>query len=155
MAEQFLITADVMDQVDTTSLHNQYGDIKFSKTVSVTIYKNIRLPNAWDGGTLKVLIGDVAPATGDCRYLISARKFASGDSFDQAMGTAVALVSTHASANVPYETAESGAITPAGTSGNLLELQITRDYGDGADTNAGQVNLMYVDVFATVAAGGE
>ena len=79
------------------------------------------------------------------------------DAFDAAFGTAQSATDTLITANDVHITAETAAITIAGTpaQGDLVVFQVKRDVSDGADTLAVDAKLIGVRLYYTTDADND
>lgn len=95
------------------------------------------LPKGYNGGTITVQgYWTAASGSGGVAIEVAARAFSNDDALDQAFGTAVVMTDTLIAANDLHVTAESSALTIAGTPADLdlICLQVSRAVANGSDT---------------------
>lgn len=101
-------------------------------------------PNNWDLGTFTAkVVASSASGTGDVVWGVSARVYASGDTIDQASGTAQEVTQTISAAGAFYTSSATSAITAAGTPAVDLPVIFTvyRNATSGSDTLAGDASF--------------
>jgi len=110
------------------------------------------LPKDWDGGTItyRVYWTSLDATSGSAKFSLSGRAFADSDTVDQAMGTAIDLDDTFLTAGDIHITAESNAVTIAGspTGGQLIQFKFGRE--GTSDTIDGDVYFLGLEIQYTV-----
>lgn len=123
--------------VETTTNKINYKVLDFDKATEEHAFCNWPMPISWDGGTLLVKFEWTSTAaTGDVVWGVEGRAFANDDAADQAVGTAQTVTDTITAAADFDFTAETSALTLAGTpaGGQSVYLQVFRKAADAADT---------------------
>lgn len=123
--------------VETSTNKINYKVLDFDKATEEHAFANFCMPTSWDGGTLLVKFEWTSTAaSGDVVWGAEGRAFANDDAADQAVGTAVTVTDTITAAADFDFTAETSALTLAGTpaGGQSVYLQVFRKAADGADT---------------------
>lgn len=126
-------------------------------TANTACFVEIRIPKGVSVSTLTVQAvwsQKTTNATAGVVLTVAALATSDGDSFDAAYGTAVNLADSGGTANTKYETAESAAITPAGSPVEQDSLWITigRDVAHASDTLAQFCRLHSLTVYLTTTA---
>lgn len=106
-------------------------------------------PKGWNGGTFTVIYGWTATAgSGDAVFGCQARAYADDAALDQAFGAAVETTDTLLATGDQHISAESTAITPAGSpvGGQPLVVQVYRKTGGTLQTAI----LLWVKVLFTI-----
>jgi hypothetical protein len=135
--------------VETTTNKVNYKVLDFDKATEEHAFTNFCMPNNWDGGTILVKFEWTSTAaTGDVMWGIEGRAFANDDAADQALGTAVTVTDTITAANDFDFSAETTAVTLAGTpaGGQSVYLQVFRKAADAADTLDADARLKSVSI---------
>jgi len=114
----------------------------------------IQMPKSWNEGTLICQFLWSHPATTTnfgVAWQIQAVAFANDDSLDTAFGTEVTVVDTGGTTDDVYFTAETSAMTVAGspTSEEYVVFQVARAPADGSDTMAVDARLHGVKIHYT------
>jgi hypothetical protein len=134
-----------------TSLAN-IAVLDFDTTTQEYASFTVSLPRNWNNGTITYFVyWTAASGTGGVAWEIKGGAYSDGDVLTTAMGTAIRVTDTFLAANQVHITAESGALTIAGTpaDNDFLAFEITRVVGDAADTLAVDARLLGVKVVFT------
>lgn len=126
----------------------------FDQTTQEHIQCWIPMPKSWNEGTITARFRWFAPSgSGNARWGIQALAVSDDDALDAAWGTAGEVTDTLTATGDLMVTAETSAITVAGTpaEGDMLLLRVYRDTGDGADTFNADAILIAVDLFVSIA----
>lgn len=120
----------------------------------------IQMPKSWDEGTLIVQYVWTHGATTTnfgVAFGIEAVAFADDDALDTAWGTEVVVTDTGGTTDDVYITAESSAVTVAGSPSaeELVAFRITRVVANGSDTLAVDAKLIGCKVHYTTDAGSD
>jgi spore coat protein U-like protein len=116
----------------------------------------ISLPKSWNEGTVTAQFVWVAnTGTGNVIWRIAGVAMSDGDAFDVAFGTAVSVTDALIATGDIHISAETGAITIAGTlaAGDEVVLQIDRDAANGSDTLTASARLLGIRLFFTTDTG--
>jgi hypothetical protein len=111
---------------------------------------SVWMPTDWDGSTITAQFAwTAASSTGDVVWGLQGRAYANDDAVDQAWGTAQTVTDTLLATGDIHYTAESSAITLAGTpaSGQLVQFRVYRDADAGGDTLAADAQLLGVKIY--------
>lgn len=122
---------------ETTTNKNNIKYLAFDASTDEHAFVSFDTPNNYDGGTILVSFTWTAPSgTGDVIWGVAGRAFANDDAYDQALGTAVTVTDTLITAYDAHKSAETSAVTIAGTpaGGQKVYLDIYRDANAGGDT---------------------
>lgn len=110
------------------------------------------LPKGYNGSTVTVRgYWTAASGSGGVAIEVAARAFSDDDALDQAFGTAVVLTDTLITANDLHVTAESSAMTIAGTPADhdMIAFQVSRAVANGSDTLGVDMKLLGIAVYFT------
>jgi hypothetical protein len=109
----------------------------FSHSAAARIQWVIPMPADWDGGTITAIIGWTCAGTagGTVKWTLKGYRVGDDGTLNATLGTLGSLTDTFIAANDLHLTAESSALTVGG-SGNLLLLELIRDYANDTDTDA-------------------
>ncbi len=118
----------------------------------------IQMPKSWNEGTLIVQYVWTHGATTTnfgVAFGFEAVAFANDDALDTAWGTEIVVTDTGGTTDDVYITAESSAVTVAGSPGaeELVAFRITRVVGNASDTLAVDAKLIGVKIHYTTDAG--
>lgn len=116
---------------------------------------SVRMPKAWNLGTLTAtFLWSSASGTGNVVWGLQAVAISDDDVLDAAFGTAVTVTDAVTAAGDLMQSAETGAMTVAGTpaAGDWVVFQVYRDAANGSDTFAGDARLHGVALFYTTSA---
>lgn len=115
----------------------------------------VMMPKGWNESTLSYQINWRATATGNVVWGVQAVCISDDDVFDAAFGTAILVTDGVTATTDLMTTAESAAMTPAGTPAEMdtLIIQVYRDADNGSDTCAVDALLLGMRLFYTINAG--
>jgi hypothetical protein len=111
---------------------------------------SVWMPDAWDASTITFkAMWTAASSTGDVVWGLQGRAYADDDAIDQAWGTAQTVTDTLLATGDIHYTAESSAITLAGTpaAGQLVQFRVYRDADAGGDTLAADAKLLGIKIY--------
>lgn len=131
--------------------------MNFDTAADEFVQFSLQMPKAWDEGTLIAQFVWSHPSTTTnfgVAWAIQAVAFADGDALDTAFGTAVVTTDTGGTTDDLYISAESSAVTVAGTPGaeEVVYFQVYRDVSDASDDLAVDARLHGVKIHWTKAA---
>lgn len=117
----------------------------------------IAMPKNWDEGTVTAQFYWTAGSTGNVVWGLQGVALSDDDAIDAAFGTAQTVTDGVTAAGDLMISAETGAITIAGTpaAGDLVVFQVYRDADNGSDTLAADAKLIQVKLFITLNAADE
>lgn len=118
----------------------------------------IAMPKSWNEGTVSFqTLWTAASGSGGVVWGLQAVAVGDGDGLDAAFGTAQTVADTLISAGALCQTAESAAVTVAGSpaENDLVIFQLYRAVADAADTAAVDAALLGVRLFYTVNTGSD
>lgn len=106
----------------------------------------LNMPKSWDQGTITAIFDfyQDAAGAGNVTFQIRATILSSGAAADQAFGTAQAVTTTAGTSKDYYQSAETGAMTPAGTPSNDCNIVFEVNRRGDTDTLAVAVYLLGV-----------
>jgi|GEM_PF-4304365 hypothetical protein len=109
----------------------------FSHSAAARLQWVLPMPSDWDGGTITAIIGWTCTGTagGTVKWTLKGYRVGDDGTLNATLGTLGSLTDTFIAANDLHLTAESSALTVSG-SGNLLLLELIRDYANDTDTDA-------------------
>jgi hypothetical protein len=113
----------------------------------------LAMPGSWDRGTLRFeVLWMAAGGSGGVAWALRAVAIGNDDPLDAAFGTAVTVTQTLTAANEVNQTAQSAALTVAGSpaSKDMVVLEIYRDVVNAADTLAVDAVLLAVRLYMTI-----
>lgn len=119
---------------------------------------SVKMPKSWDEGTVTAVFEVCSPSgTGGVVFGLRAVAVGNGDAIDAAFGTDQTATITISAANKPYVSAETSAITIAGSParGDRVFFEAYRLATDGADTLAADARLLSVTILYNVNAATE
>lgn len=121
---------------------------------------SVAFPKSWNAGTVTAQFFWTHPSTATnfgVAWAIQAVAFADSDALDTAFGTAVVRTDTGGTTDDVFVSAESGAVTIAGTPGDneMVIFQVFRDVSDAADNMAVDAKLLGVKLFYTTDAAND
>ena len=142
------------DQVvnETATNRRTTQELVFSDGVDEFGQFHIAMPKSWNKGTVTAqFYWRTAATTGNVVWGIQGLASSDNDTWDTAFGTAVTVTDGAGAASSMRITAETGAITIAGSPANddLISFQVYRDGNAAGDTLANTVNLVGVKLFYT------
>lgn len=113
----------------------------------------VAMPKSWNGGTLTYQVfWSGTPISGNVTWMLQGGSVADDEPLAVAYGTAVSITDAAGSAaNDVMVSAESGALTVAGTpaNGELCVFRFGRDADNASDTYAGDARLLGIKLFFT------
>jgi len=109
----------------------------FSHSAAARLQWIVPMPADWNGGTITAIIGWTCTGTagGTVKWTLKGYLVGDDGTLNATLGTLGSLTDTFITANDLHITAESSALTVGG-SGNLLLLELIRDYANDTDTDA-------------------
>lgn len=119
---------------------------------------SIRMPKSWDEGTVTAyLVWSNASGTGNVVWGVQAVAISDDDVLDAAFGAAQTVTDGVTAAGDLMQTAETPAITIAGTpaTADMVIFQVYRDAANGSDTLAVDARLHGVAIIYTTDAGND
>jgi hypothetical protein len=128
-----------------------YAWASFSHSAAARLQWVIPMPADWNGGTITAIIGWTCTGTagGTVKWLLKGYRVGDDGTLNATLGTLGSLTDTFLAANDLHVTAESSALTVGGT-GNLLLLELIRDYANDTDTDAAQFVSLRIKYGRTV-----
>ena len=144
-------------QLETTTNAVNVAYLAFDASTSEGAQFSILMPKSWDAGTIIAEFVWAHPSTTTnfgVTWGIRAVAFANDDALDTAFGTAQEVSDTGGTTNDVYKTAETSAMTVAGSPGaeELVVFEVYRDPADAGDTLAVDAYLIGVKLHYTVSA---
>jgi hypothetical protein len=142
-------------QVETNPNKCNYRGWSFSFSGNNYVHFRTMMPKSWNQGTVTFILSWASTGgAGNVVWSIQGVSRVNGNAQDLAFGTAITLTSA-ASANNAVITAESSAMTFAGTLTYPceVEIRINRNGGSGSDTFTANAILIGVQMFITTNAG--
>ena len=118
----------------------------------------VAMPKSWNEGTVTFqALWTATGGSGGVAWGLQAVAAGDGDALDAAFGTAQTVTDTLIAAGTLHQTAESAAVTAAGSpaENDLVIFQLFRAVTDAADTLAQDALLLGVRLFYTVNAGSD
>jgi hypothetical protein len=126
----------------------------FSGTVDQFAQFKVPLPKAWNAGTItfRVRWSAIDAGAGNVVWSLAGVACSDGDSIDVAFGTAQTITDAFQAVKLEHITAESAAITIAGTPAkqDTVYFRVGRLATNGSDTKAEKVYLLGIEIFITV-----
>jgi hypothetical protein len=141
-------------QTESATNKVNFPTLAFDATTAESAWFSISFPKSWDKGTVTFQADWTTSATDTDGIALSLAgvSVADGGSFDVAVGTPVVVTDdAQSSATKLYVTAESAAVTIAGTPANdeLVHFRVQRVVSDGNDDMAEDLLLVGIRVFYT------
>lgn len=136
-------------QFETTTNKNNFKVLDFDATTQEYAQVAYTMPENYDGGTITFkVVWQPASGSGGVAWSLAAVSYGDNDPLDAALGTAVVVTDTLQTAVYDHTTAESGAVTIAGTpaAGELVLFEISRVTGNGSDTLGVDARLMGIRI---------
>ena len=136
-------TEHVTNDVDLYSLD-------FDQSVEEYGQWTVWMPDDWDGSTITAkLVWTAASGTGDVIWGVQGRSHGNDDAIDQAWGTVQTVTDTLIATGDVHVTAETSAITLAGTpaAGELVQIRVYRDADAAGDTLSADARLLGVKLY--------
>ncbi len=146
--------------VETTTNKVMLKTWDFDTSTQEFVQFAIRMPKSWNEGTVTFSYQWKHAATTTnfgVAFSAAGGAFSNDDAMDTAFGTAVVVTDTGGTTNDMYESAESSAITIAGSpaAGDWVIFQIARVPSDGGDTMAIDAGLLGIILNITTDAGND
>ena len=143
--------------IETTTNAVNVAYLAFDTSTSEAAQFTIAMPKSWDLSTIICQVYWTHPATTTnfgVTWGIRAVAFANDDALDTAFGTAQEVSDTGGTTSDVYITAETSAMTVAGSPGaeELVVFEVYRDPADASDTMAVDAYLIGVKLHYTVSA---
>lgn len=136
--------------------YQDYQHLAFDGTTAEVAVTNFVWPKSWNLGTItyKVYWSGIAAGAGGVTWQIGGRAHSDGDTYNVAPGTAVQVNDTFIAIDTVHVSAESAAVTLAGTpvAGDIVRLELWRVPSDAGDTRAADANFIGLRVIYTTAA---
>lgn len=145
-------------QIESTTHKNNTRGLSFAQSGLNYAEGRIPMPTNWNQGTFTFVIywKAMTATTGVVRFTLDAVLRNASSASDLAFGTAVNIdTAPNGSAGALVITAESGALTPAGTpsNGSEIELRVYRNGGNSPDTMTDAAIITNISMFWTTNAG--
>lgn len=146
--------------VETTTNKVMLSTLDFDTTTAEIAQFSIAMPKQWNEGTVtfKAVWSHASTATNfGVAWDLSGVAFSDDDAQDTAFGTVQTVTDTGGTTNDAYVTAESSAITIAGTPAaeDLVYFRIRRAPSNGSDTLAIDARLHGIILYITTDAGND
>jgi hypothetical protein len=147
-------------RVETTTNKVMLASLDFDPSTAETAQFSIPMPKAWNEGTVtfRAIWRHGATTTNyGVAWGLSAMAVSDDDPLDVAFGTEVIVTDTGGTTNDLYTSAESAALTVAGTpaASDVVFFKVRRVVADAADTLAIDASLLHLAVFITTDAGND
>lgn len=131
--------------------------LPFDSTTGEAAIFPVSMPPSWNEGTVTFVVKWKHPATATnfgVTWKLRALAVSNDDTLAANLGTAIAVSDTGGTTADHYTTAESSAVTIAGTpaTNDTVWFEISRDPTDGSDNLAVDAHLIVVDVYITTSA---
>ena len=144
--------------VETTTNRRMISSLDFDPSTAEFAQFNVNMPKSWNEGTMTAVFWWTHAATATNFGVVwNIRAAASGDDdpMDSAWGTAVSVTDAGGTTNDIYRTAETAAMTAAGSpaENDVVYFEVSRDAPNGSDTLAIDARLAGVMLFITTNAG--
>lgn len=122
---------------ESTTNKINYDTLEFDSAADEFAQWIIKMPDEWNGGTVKVKVawtGTATDTTDDVIFAVAGVSLANDDAIDGAFGTAQSVTDTLTAALDLDESAATAAITIAGAgAGEYVVLQLSRDADNASD----------------------
>lgn len=139
--------------VETAANKIQLATLDFDQATAEYAQFQIHMPKSWNEGTLTAVVDWSSAISGSNAAVWALRAVAISDDdvLDAAFGTAVSVTDAQTAVGDLMKTAETGAMTIAGTpaAGDMVVFEVYRDAANGSDTLAGDARLHGVMLFYT------
>ena len=150
----------VLAQVELTAGQPELVVLDFDASADEHAQFSFAFPKSWNESTVsfQVFWTSAGAVTTGVAWALQAVALADGDPTQTAYGSAVVITDNAQSvANDTYVSAESSAITIAGTPGEneLVYFRVFRDISDGADNMTQDARLIGIKLFFTTDAGND
>lgn len=147
-----LTNAPTHNQLESATNKVNLGTWDFDPSTNQFLHKNIRMPKAWDLGTLTFSVEWRHPTTTTnfaAVWGLQAVALRNGVAIDTAYGTAQEVTSTGGTAETIYTSAESSALTVGNSPAaqDLVAFRFYRNAASGSDTLAVAASLVGVTVY--------
>ncbi len=145
-------------QVEGTAGRPEQQTLDFDATTAESVQFSVSFPKSWDKGTVSFQVFWTGLAgAGGVVWEMEGVSIADDDPIDTVYGTPVEITDTFIAADDLMVSAESGAITIAGTPGDdeLVYFKFSRDPVNASDTRAVDSNVLGVKFFFTTDAGND
>lgn len=147
-------------RLETTTNKVMLTTLDFDATTAETAQFTVPMPKSWNEGTItfKYIWRHAATTTNfGVAFGVSGVAFSDDDASDAAFGTEVIVTDTGGTTNDVYQSAESSAVTIAGTpvENDVVVFKVRRVVADGADTMAIDAGLIAVVINITTNAGND
>jgi len=128
-----------------------YAWAEFSHSAAARLQWIVPMPADWNGGTLTAIIGWTCTGTagGTVKWTLKGYRVGDNATLNATLGTLGSVTDTFLAANYLHVSAESSALTVGG-SGNLLLLELIRDYANDTDTDAARFVSLRIKYGRTV-----
>ena len=141
-------------QVEIAANQPEIVGLDFDPTTQEYAYWSLAMPKSWNAGTItfKAIWRHPATVTNfGVAWSLQAVATSNDDAMGVAYGTAVVVTDTGGTTNDQYDTAESSAITIAGTPAkqDVVHFRVSRETGNGSDNMAVDATLLGVVVYIT------
>lgn len=143
-------------QIETTTNKRNSRVLDFDSSTQEFASVDWVMPESWDEGTVTFKARwTAASGSGGVAWALQGIATSDDDAMDQAHGTEQVVTDTLITANDDHNTAESAAITIAGTpqAGDLVNFRIKRVPANGSDTLAVDARLIAVTIYLTTTTG--
>lgn len=143
-------------QIETTTNKVNVKVLDFDTTTVEYACFSLPMPESWNESTITFkAIWTAASGSGGVAWSLQGLATSDDDALDTAYGTAVTVTDTLITANDNHTTAESSAITIAGTpqAGDLVAFRIARETGNGSDTLGVDARLIGIRLYITTVTG--
>ena len=110
------------------------------------------MPDNWNAGTITVkFVWTAAAGSGDVVWAFQGVSYADNDAIDALWGTAQTITDTLTAIDDVCVTAETSAMTLAGTpaAGELAQFRAYRDADNGSDTHSDDAMLLGIKIIYT------
>lgn len=136
---------------ETTTNKVNYDYLAFDPSTVEYAQFNVRMPKSWDESTITYMARWTHPAATAFNVVwgLQAIAVSDGDAMDAAFGTAVTVTDSGGTTQTSYATAESGAVTIAGSPAaqDMVTFQLYRDATNGSDTLDVDAHLIGLTIF--------
>lgn len=145
--------------VETATNKAMLKTLDFDPSTAEYAQVRVPMPKGWNKGTVSFIYGwsHNGGANFGVGWAGKAVAVGDGDAQDAAFGTAVTVTDTGGTTDDLYITAESGAVTVAGSpaEGDEVIFQFYRDVGDAGDDLTVDARLHWVKILFTLAAASD
>lgn len=148
-----LTAGPAIGTVETATNKVMLKTLDFDAATAEYAQASIRMPKGWNEGTVTAYFLWSSTATGNAVWGIQAVAISDDDVLDVAFGGAQTVTDSVTAAGDLMQTAETAAVTVAGTpaNGDLVVFQVYRDAANGSDTLAVDARLHGVVIVYTAA----